>query len=128
MAFEKEEKIIEEQLKAGVIRERSIPCASPLVYVRKKDGGTRPCVDYRKLNQLTTIDAYNLPNMNDCLDALGGATLFSCLDLQSGYWQIEKEEKNEEKLLSCAGRVYMSIIPCLLDYVGPLRRFNAVWN
>ena len=98
MAFAKEEdKIIEEQLKAGVIRESSSPWASPLVYVRKKDGGTRPCVDYRKLNQLTTVDAYPLPNMNDCLDALGGATLFSCLDLQSGYWQIENEEKDKEK-------------------------------
>ena len=54
-------------------------------------------MDYRKLNQLTTVDAYPLPNMNDCLDALGGATLFSCLDLQAGYWQIENEETDKPK-------------------------------
>ena len=107
MAFAKEEdKIIQEQLKTGVIRESSSPWASPLVYVRKKDGGTRPCVDYRKLNQLTTV-AYPLPNMNDCLDALGEATLFSCLDLQAGYWQIEVEERDKPKTaFVCRGGLY----------------------
>ncbi|MCG8033309.1 MAG: DDE-type integrase/transposase/recombinase [Candidatus Thiodiazotropha taylori] len=98
LAFANEEdKIIKEQLEAGIIRESSSPWSSPLVYVRKRDGGTRPCVDYRKLNQLTRADAYPLPNITDCLDSLGGATLFSNLDLQSGYWQIEVEEKDKPK-------------------------------
>ncbi|MCG7870381.1 MAG: RNA-directed DNA polymerase, partial [Candidatus Thiodiazotropha taylori] len=92
-----EDKIIEEQLKSGVIRESSSPWASPLVYVRKKDGGTRPCVDYRKLNALSKADAYPLPRTDDCLEALGGSTLFSCLDLQSGYWQIEVDEADKQK-------------------------------
>ena len=94
-----EDKIIEEQLKTGVIRESTSPWASPLVYVRKKDGGTRPCVDYRKLNELgkNKVAAYPIPRMDDCLDSLGGAVLFSCLDLQSGYWQIEVEEVDKPK-------------------------------
>ena len=62
-AFEgEEEKIIADQLKAGVIRESSSPWSSPLVYVKKKDGSTRQCVDYRKLNERKTKkDAYPLP-------------------------------------------------------------------
>ena len=87
MAFAQEEdQIIQQQLEAGVIRESMSAWASPLVYVKKKDGGTRACVDFRRLNELTVKDAYPLPRMDDCLDCLGGATFFSTLDLQSGYW------------------------------------------
>ena len=97
-AFEgEEEKIIADQLKAGVIRESSSPWSSPLVYVKKKDGTTRQCVDYRKLNEVTKKDAYPLPRMEDCLDCLGGAQVFSTLDLQSGFWQIEIEEDDRQK-------------------------------
>ncbi|MCG8112852.1 MAG: RNase H-like domain-containing protein [Candidatus Thiodiazotropha taylori] len=94
-----EDKIIEEQLKSGVIRESTSPWASPLVYVRKKDGGTRPCVDYRKLNELgkNKMEAYPIPRMDDCLESLGGAVLFSNIDLQSGYWQIEVDEVDKPK-------------------------------
>ncbi|KAJ8036035.1 hypothetical protein HOLleu_19893 [Holothuria leucospilota] len=85
-AFEhEEEKVIQEQLDAGVIRESKSPWASPLVFVRKKDGSTRPCVDYRKLNDVTRKDAYPLPRIDDCLDGMAGAKLFSTIDLQSGY-------------------------------------------
>lgn len=92
-----EEKVLEAQLKAGVIRESTSPWASPMVFVRKKDGTTRPCVDYRKLNDVTRRDAYPLPRVDDCLDCLSGAKIFSTLDLQSGYWQIEVKEKDRPK-------------------------------
>ena len=71
--FMKEDEIIQEQLKAWVIRESASPWASPMVYVLKKDGSIRPCVDYRKLNEVTLKDAYPLPRMNDCLDSFGNA-------------------------------------------------------
>ncbi|KAJ8037598.1 hypothetical protein HOLleu_18448 [Holothuria leucospilota] len=97
-AFEhEEEKVIREQLDAGVIRESKSPWASPLVFVRKKDGSTRPCVDYRKLNDVTRKDAYPLPRIDDCLDGMAGAKLFSTIDLQSGYWQIEVKESDRPK-------------------------------
>ena len=92
-----EEDIIKSQLASGVVRESTSPWASPMVYVRKKDGSTRPCVDYRRLNELTKKDAYPLPRIDDCLDCLGGASLFSTLDLQSGYWQIEVNEEDKPK-------------------------------
>lgn len=97
-----EEKIIEKQLEAGIVRESSSPWASPMVYVKKKDDSTRPCVDYRHLNDVTVKDAaFPLPKINDCLDCLGSEQLFSALDLQSGYWQIEVEEKDRSKTAFC---------------------------
>ena len=94
---DEEEEIIQTQLRSGVIRESTSAWSSPLVYVRKRDGSTRPCVDYRKLNEVTTKDAYPLPRIEDCLDCIGGAKIFSTLDLQSGYWQIELKEEDQQK-------------------------------
>ncbi|MES9883466.1 MAG: reverse transcriptase domain-containing protein [Sedimenticola sp.] len=94
---EEESKIIKNQLKMNVIRESSSAWASPLVYVRKRDGTTRPCVDYRLLNAATKKDAYPLPNLNDCLDHLGGATHYSCLDVLSAYYQIEVDAEDRQK-------------------------------
>ena len=93
-----EEKIIEEQLKAGVIRPSSSPWASPIVYVKKKDGTIRPCVDYRKLNAVTEFDSFPLPRTDDCFDCLGGSKYFSTLDLQSGSWQVEVRNLIAKKL------------------------------
>ena len=98
LAFaDEEDKIIQKQLKAGVIQESTSPWSSPLVYVRKKDGTTRPCVDYRRLNDVTVKDAYPLPRIDSCLDCLGSARWFSTLDLQSGNWQIEVKEEDRPK-------------------------------
>merc|ERR1711917_93893 len=71
--------------------------AAPLVIVRKKDGSIRLCVDYRKLNSKTRRDAYPLPRIEESLDALKGATLFTTLDLASGYHQVAMEEKDRHR-------------------------------
>ena len=97
-AFANEEgTIIDSQLRAGVIQESNSPWASPLVYVRKRSGETRPCVDFRKLNDVTVKDAYPLPRINDCLDCLQNAKYFTTLDLQSGYWQISIHPDDRKK-------------------------------
>ena len=98
-AFEKEEdEIIDRQLKAGIITESTSPWASPLVFVRKRDGTTRACVDYRRVNELMKpCTAWELPKIGDCLDCLHGAKLFSTLDLQAGYWQIEVKPEDRPK-------------------------------
>ena len=78
---EEEEKILKEQLEASIIQDSTSPWASPIVYVRKKDGTLRPCVDCRRVNEVTEKDAYPLPVTSDCLDCLNGARYMSSLDL-----------------------------------------------
>ena len=64
---------------------------------KKKDGTTRFCIDYRRLNQATKVDAYALPHIEDSLNTLGGARFFCSLDLASGYWQVEMDAADREK-------------------------------
>jgi len=76
---------IQEMMDAGVIRPSSSPWASPVVLVPKKDGTTRFCIDYRKLNSVTKGDAYSLPSIQEIFDSMNGTTIFSTMDLTSGY-------------------------------------------
>ena len=91
------EKIVTEMLEGDVIEPSTSPWASPVVLVRKKDGSTRFCIDYRKLNSVTIKDAYPLPRIDESLDALTGAQYFSTLDLASGYWQVGMTEEAKLK-------------------------------
>ena len=91
------DKQIDEMLKKDVIQPSSSPWASGIVMVTKKDGSKRFCVDYRKLNDITVKDAYPLPRIDASLDHLAGARWFSCLDLNSGYWQVEVDEDDRTK-------------------------------
>ena len=84
-------------IEQGIIQKSSSPYASPVVVCRKKNGSIRLTVDYRRINAKTKKDAYPLPRIDDSLDALGGARLFSSLDAQSGYYQIPLDEDDREK-------------------------------
>jgi hypothetical protein len=90
-------------MRDDVIEESSSPWSSPIVLVKKKDGSTRFCVDYRRLNSVTRKDAYPLPRMEDILDSLSGATAFSTIDMASGYWQCEVAESDREKTAFTTG-------------------------
>lgn len=63
----------------------------------KKNGKARFCVDYRRLNGITKKDAYPLPRMEDCLDSLGVAKVFTSLDCTAGYWQVPLRAEDHEK-------------------------------
>ena len=101
--FRREEarKLLHSMLEKDVIQPSKSPWASPIVLVRKKDGSTRFCVDYRKVNAVTRKDAYPIPRVDDTLDTLAGAQWFSTLDLISGYWQVEVNEEDREKTAFC---------------------------
>ena len=96
IAREKEEKEIDRILRAG-IEPTSTEWASPVVFVPKKDGTMRFCVDYRKQNAVTVRDSYPLPRMDEFIDSLGDATVFTTLDCSSRYWQVEIAEEDRDK-------------------------------
>lgn len=91
------DKLVNEMLSQGVIRHSNSPFASPAVLVRKKDGSWRLCVDYRRLNQHTIKDRFPIPLVEDLMDELGSAVLFSKLDLRSGFNQLRIELGDEFK-------------------------------
>ena len=85
---EEVKKQITELLAAGHIQSSSSPYGAPILFVSKKDGGLRMCVDYRQLNAQTIKNRYPLPRIDDLFDRLAGARVFSGLDLRSAYYQV----------------------------------------
>ena len=90
-------KQLAELLDKSLIRESTSSWGSPVLFVKKANGGWRMCVDYRGLNLRTRKNTYPLPLIQDCIDQIGKATHMSTLDLTSGYWQIRVAEKDIPK-------------------------------
>jgi hypothetical protein len=76
---------IKELLEKGFIHPSSSPWGAPMIFIPKKDGTQRLCMDYRALNEVTVKNKYLLPRIHDLFDQLRGACVFSKIDLQSGY-------------------------------------------
>ncbi|KAJ9547519.1 hypothetical protein OSB04_020062 [Centaurea solstitialis] len=88
---------LQELLDKGFIRPSSSPWGAPVLFVKKKDGSFRMCIDYRELNKITIKNRYPLPRINDLFDQLQGATYFSKIDLRSGYHQMRVREEDIAK-------------------------------
>ena len=110
--YEEVRKHLQEVLDLGAIHRSTSPLASPVVLVCKKDGSLQFCIDLRRLNNQTIKDAQSLPRIEDSLDCLDGATTFTSLDLQSGYWQAEMTEASK---------------PLTAFTVEPLGFYECVW-
>ncbi|MCP3668139.1 MAG: hypothetical protein GY696_37575, partial [Gammaproteobacteria bacterium] len=105
--------MVSKMLQQGVISRSCSPWSSPVVLVTKKDKSWRFCVDYRRLNDVTKVDGYPLPRIQDILDSLSKSKIFSTLDLASGYWQIEIDPKDREKTAFCcfSGLFEFNVLP-----------------
>ncbi|GJW03908.1 putative reverse transcriptase domain-containing protein, partial [Tanacetum coccineum] len=106
-----EMKELSEQLKElsdkGFIRPSSSPWGAPVLFVKKKDGSFRMCIDYRELNKLTVKNRYPLPRIDDLFDQLQGSSVYSKIDLRSGYHQLRVREEDIPKTTAFSNSVPM---------------------
>ncbi|KAI3821409.1 hypothetical protein L1987_08976 [Smallanthus sonchifolius] len=88
---------LDELLEKGFIQPSISPWGAPVLFVKKKDGSMRMCIDYRELNKRTVKNKYPLPRIDDLFDQLQGASWFSKIDLRSGYHQLKVREEDIPK-------------------------------
>jgi hypothetical protein len=107
--LEQLKKQLKELLDKGYIHPSSSPWGAPVIFVEKKDGTQRMCVDYRALNEVTIKNKYPLPRIEDLFDQLKGAKVFSKIDLRSGYHQLKIRPSDIAKTTSLPDMDYMNI-------------------
>ena len=88
---------MQDLLDKGFIWPNASLCGAPVLFVKKKDGSMRLCIDYRELNKVTIRNKYPLPRIDDLFDQLRGSEVFSKIDLRSGYHQLRVKEEDIPK-------------------------------
>jgi hypothetical protein len=104
---------LEEILKKGYIHPSVSPWGAPILFMKKKDGMLRLCIDFRQLNKVTVKKKYPLPRIDDLFDQLKDAKIFSKIDLRSGYNQvrIKDEDINKTTVRTRYGHYEFTVVP-----------------
>ena len=118
-----------EMLRQGIIQESSSPWLVACIYVPKKNGEIRICIDYRELNKRTEKNAYPLPLPDEVQDCLERAQIFSKLDCHKGFWQVPIAAEDCQKTASHKDLelVYKNFTSCLLASQGHQVLFSTSW-
>ena len=119
---------LEENLAKGFIRESKSPAGAPILFVPKKDGGLRLCVDYRGLNSITIKNRYPLPLITEIMDQVTGANYFSKIDLKDAYYRIRIKAGDEWKTAFRTRYGHYEFLVVPIGLTNTLATFQAYIN
>ena len=105
-------KHVSESLGKGYIQPSVSPVSSSFFFVKKKDGGLRPCIDYRGLNSITVGFSYPLPLITEAMESFHGARFFTKLNLRSTYYLVGIREGDEWNMSTTSGHYDYLVMPC----------------
>lgn len=119
---------INEELRKGYIRPSTSPVAAPFFFVKKADGGLRPCMDYRPLNEITVKNRYPIPRIADLIDSLSQASIFTKIDLRWGYNNVRIREGDEWKMAFITKRGLFEATVMYFGFSNAPATFQAMMN